>query len=124
MKQFLLDSVVIIDHLNNIRQATDFIDKHYEVSLLSVITRAEVLVGTTSENRTSVKRLLDSFETIPIILEIGDLAAHLRSKHRWLLPDAFQAAICEYYDLTLVTRNTKDFSSKKHPFVFIPYHIP
>ncbi len=90
MKHLLLDSVIAIDHLNNIHQTTHFIDKNYEVSLLSVITRAEVLAGASSKNRSNIKQLLDSFETIPIILEVADLAADLRAKHKWRLPDAFR----------------------------------
>ncbi len=86
-----------------------------------MITRAEVLVGVIHEDSINVKRFLDFFEAVPITLEIADLAAELRNKYKWRLPDALQAAICTYYDLTLVTRNTKDFSSKKHHFVYIPY---
>lgn len=123
MKNFLLDSVIIIDHLNNISQATDFINSNYEVSLLSVITRAEVLVGASNKNHLAIKRLLDSFETILLISEIADIAATLRCENKWRLPDAFQAAVCKYHDLTLVTRNSKNFSSQKHSFVHIPYQL-
>ena len=121
MAQFLLDSVIMIDHLNNISPATEFIEKNYEASFLSVITRSEVLVGAASED--SIKRLLNCFETIPLILEVADIAAALRKKYKWRLPDALQAAVCTYYDLTLVTRNTKDFSPEKHHFVCIPYQL-
>jgi predicted nucleic acid-binding protein len=41
----LLDSVIVIDHLNGIRAATEFIAHNEREIRLSVITRAEVLAG-------------------------------------------------------------------------------
>jgi len=41
----LLDSVIVIDHLNNVEKATVFIEKELKNLCLSVITRAEVLAG-------------------------------------------------------------------------------
>ncbi len=45
----------------------------------------------------------------------------MRKKHGWKLSDAFQAAISIHHKIKLTTRNTKDFDSKKHDFVEIPY---
>lgn len=42
----LIDSVILIDHFNNIRKATRFLaDLNPNNTAISVITRAELLVG-------------------------------------------------------------------------------
>jgi hypothetical protein len=52
---------------------------------------------------------------------VADLAAQLRSEHRWKLPDAFQAALGVHHNLRLVTRNIRDFPPNRHPFIEVPY---
>lgn len=123
MKTYLLDSVILIDHLNKIPQATDFIHNNREQCCISVITRAEVLAGIEEKNVSDVRQLLDQFFLFDICRSTADLAAKLRKTHGWKLPDAFQAALSQENGLKLVTRNTKDFSPPKHPFVSIPYSI-
>lgn len=121
MKTYLLDSVIVIDHLNTIQQATDFIEKNRDQCGISAITRAEVLTGVEEKDLLLVKQLLDQFVVFEISQAIADLAAQLRKTHGWKLPDAFQAALAQENKLKLVTRNTKDFSPQSHPFVVIPY---
>ena len=67
--------------------------------------------------------LLDRFPSLPIDQAIADLAARLRRRFRWKLPDAFQAALARHHGLTLVTRNTRDFSPDRFDFVDVPYTI-
>lgn len=120
----LLDSVILIDHLNNISQATDFL-----VSLdptrtaISVISHAEILTGLDSSGVEKTRPLLYSFEMLTIDTATAEMAASLRRQHGWKLPDAFQAALAIMNNLRLVTRNTKDFNPAKYPFVEIPYTI-
>lgn len=121
--KYLLDSVILIDHLNNISKATDWLKSNIKNSHISVITRAEILVGINSEESMLAKAFLDSFKVLSITQEEADIAALLRKKHKWKLPDAFQAAIAINHKLILVTRNTKDFSPKAHRFVSIPYSL-
>jgi predicted nucleic acid-binding protein len=40
---FLLDSVILIDHLNQCPQATQYLETVEQRAVISVITRAEVL---------------------------------------------------------------------------------
>ena len=75
----LLDSVILIDHLNKIPKATKFIlGLQPEDTAISVITRAEILVGVSQENRSKVLTLLDHYTTFPIDTNIADIAAELR----------------------------------------------
>lgn len=118
----LLDSVILIDHLNGLQEATQFVlAVEPEQTAISVITRAEILVGIEAEDAALVKALLDQFHLLIIDKPIADLAADMRKSQGWKLPDAFQAALCIYHKIKLVTRNTKDFDPVRHDFVEIPY---
>jgi predicted nucleic acid-binding protein len=118
----LLDSVILIDHFNLISQATDYIEQVEKYAVISVITRAETLIGF-DEGPTKMLAInfLDRFPTLEINKPIADLAVNLRRKYRWKLPDALQAALAIHNELKLATRNTKDFSPDKYDFVVVPY---
>ncbi len=119
---YLVDTVIIIDHLNGVSNATRWLAGLREgEAAISVITRAEVLVGVKQSEKIQVNLLLDTFECVPIVLADADRAAELRHKYRWKLPDAFQAALALKGNLKLVTRNIKDFPPKRHSFVLMPY---
>jgi predicted nucleic acid-binding protein len=120
----LLDSVILIDHLNGVQEAKQFVlALEPEQTAISVITRAEILVGVNLEDAPLVKALLDQFHLLIIDKPIADLAADLRKSQVWKLPDAFQAALCLYHQIKLTTRNTKDFDPNRHDFVEIPYEL-
>jgi predicted nucleic acid-binding protein len=118
----LLDSVILIDHLNGIEKATRFILKlQPEQTAVSVITRAEILAGLEDDDKKVVVPLLDQYKLLIIDQPVADMAADLRRVHRWKLPDAFQAALALHHKIKLTTRNTKDFDPKKFDFAEIPY---
>ncbi|MBW1774852.1 MAG: PIN domain-containing protein [Deltaproteobacteria bacterium] len=120
----LLDSVILIDHFNDIKKATNFIlGLDPDKTAISVITRAEVLTGFEDNEARHAKALLDQFHLLLIEKETADKAAKLRKAHGWKLPDAFQAALCMEHHIKLTTRNTKDFNPNKYPFVEIPYRL-
>ena len=125
MIEWLLDSVILIDHFNNEKKATRFLTGlDPNKAAISVITRAEILVGFESGKRVEkAKSLLDQFTPLTIDKAAADKAAELRRKFGWKLPDAFQAAIAINLGIIFVTRNTKDFNPKRHTFVKIPYHV-
>jgi predicted nucleic acid-binding protein len=117
----LFDSVIMIDHLNGISRATRYL-RSIDDGVISVVTRAEVLTGITDTDANTIA-WLDWFPTIGIDQLTADVAAALRRKYRWRLPDAFQAAIAEVHGLKLATRNTRDFPPKTHSFVVVPYTL-
>ena len=118
----LLDSVILIDHLNWVPEAEQFIlGLDQSETAISVITRAEILVGVEAESAPLVKAWLDQYHLLIIDKAVADLAASLRQSHGWKLPDAFQAALCVHHKIKLATRNTKDFDPQRHDFVEIPY---
>ncbi len=118
----LLDSVILIDHFNAVDDATKYLRSVQRDAVVSAVTRAEVLVGFTSEaDRTHGTLLLNHFSCLSITRTVADRAARLRRQNDWKLPDAFQAALAEEHDLTLSTRNTQDFDPDRYSFVSIPY---
>ena len=119
----LLDSVILIDHFNGIADATRYLSDCHGEAALSVITRAEVLAGFDPLPARKALRVLDSFPTLGIDQATADLAAGLRRRHGWKLPDAFQAAIAQQFGLSLATRNVKDFPPKRFGFVVVPYSL-
>lgn len=108
----LLDSVILIDHLNGISAAMRYLESLAEASI-SVITRAEVLAGVPLSALPDVKGWLNRYPTFTIDRQTANLAAELRRKNKWKLPDAFQAAVATQHGLKLATRNTKDFAAAR-----------
>ncbi len=99
-RQFPPDAEQIIDRL---------LDENLPV--ISAITEIELLCWKT-ENKNDLNVLLDFIDDILIIeLEqaIKHKSAEIRKAHRIKLPDAIIAATAMVYDLTLITRNTRDF---------------
>lgn len=121
--KYLLDSVIVIDHLNNIALATAFLKSHGSACALSVITRAEVLAGLDAAAEPLARELLDLFPTLPLTVETADVAAQLRRQRHLKLPDALQAALALQHDLMLVTRNTRDFRPGGEVKVLTPYRL-
>lgn len=117
----LLDSVVLIDHFNGLKQATLYLSEVRNRAAVSVITRAEVLTGFDDAARAPAQRFLDEFPTLSLDKEVADTAAAFRRSYGWKLPDAFQAALAANSQLMLVTRNTRDFPPERHDFVLVPY---
>ncbi|MDH7511369.1 MAG: PIN domain-containing protein [Clostridiales bacterium] len=121
---YLLDSVVLIDHLRGIEAATKWMGKLRDgEAVLSVITRAEVLSGGTEAEAIAALALCNEFECLSLTRDDATSAAALRRKHGWRLPDAFQAAVALRTELKLVTRDLRGFGGIKHPFVLIPYKL-
>lgn len=124
-KKILLDTVILVDHLNNYPPATLWLSSlNHQDAFISPITRAEVLVGATEEEKELVELLLASYVCLEINSQTADLASDFRKTHRVKLPDAFQAALALQHNLNLATRNSKDFQPKKHSFVLVPYSYP
>ena len=117
----LADSVILIDHFNGIAAATDYLSRMRGQIAISAITRAEVLTDFGPRRRLLPRRFLDQFPLIVIDREVADLAATLRQKHGWKMPDAMQAAAAKLHRLKLATRDLEDFPPERHRFVVVPY---
>jgi predicted nucleic acid-binding protein len=121
--RFLLDSTVLIDHLNGIDEAEDFLRTNAGESCISVITVNEVLAGSEPDAILGHELLLDQFACLSVDKLTAKASAALRRRHRWKLADSIQAALALGNGLKLVTRNHRDFKPSKHPFIIIPYGV-
>jgi len=119
----LVDSVILIDHFNGIIAATQYLSKMHGQLAVSVVTRIEVLTGFEGREKQLARRLLDRFPTLIIDRKIADLAATLRRRNRWKVPDAVQAALAKHHKLKLATRDSDDFPPKRYRFVTVPYTV-
>lgn len=124
MIERLVDSVILIDHFNGIDKATTFVlALDPSKTAISVITRAEILVGIDEKEAQLIKTFLDQYSLLIIDRSIADLSADLRRKYGWKLSDAFQAALALHYKIKFATRNIKDFDPRRYDFVEIPYSL-
>ena len=120
--KYLIDSTILIDHLNGVAQATEWLSQlDDEEGVISVITRAEVLVKA-SERWEEISVLLDEYNCLPISPDEADIAAGLRNRHSIKLPDAFQAAWAKNEEIIFVTRD-KDFKKIPDLEVKVPYQL-
>ena len=134
----LIDSCILIDHFNGVSEATTYLKTYKDDSCISVITKAEVLIGFDDETAfNQAQQVLAYFHLIELDQTIIDLVIQLRREQvkkklkkqpdekiiQWKLPDAIQAAIALHHNLNFITRNTKDFDLTQHPFIEIPYTL-
>lgn len=75
------------------------------------------------EDFTLLRRFVDDCIIIELDKEIKLEAAKLRRDYRMKLPDAIIAATSIIYDLTLITRNTKDFEPITNFKMLNPFDI-
>lgn len=101
MADLLVDTDVCVDHLEGIKR----LPRRGRLAY-SVITRAELLAGT--DDDAPVRRLLAGMDEINVDRRVADKAGELR-RIGLRMPDALIAATAAVHQLTLLTRNIKDF---------------
>ncbi len=109
--KYLLDSNIIIYHLNGDEVATEFILKNIDVSAISRITYIEVLSYDFADNekRTAVIELLESFDIIDTNKAIAVQCLKNRKIRKIKVPDNIIASTAQVNDCILVTQNIDDF---------------
>jgi predicted nucleic acid-binding protein len=112
---YLIDTNAIIDYLGNRMPASGmtFMNQVIDATpAVSVITKIETLSFTAPDPHYQI--LLDFMNDANIFAlsdAIVDLSINIRKAYKIKLPDAIIAATALAYNLTLITRNTKDFDS-------------
>ena len=108
--KYLVDSNIIIYHLNGEKKATEFLIKYYEEIAISQITFIEVLsFPFTQEEEKSVEELLNAFKILDLTKEIAKQAVKNRRLRKIKIPDNIILSTAMVHNLVLVTRNIKDF---------------
>ena len=102
----LVDTDVFIDHIRGARRFTRGSDRVW----YSVVTRCELFAGSKVDEET-VNLLLSPFTEVLIDREISERSGRIRRGTSVRTPDALIAACAIERDLTLITRNRRDFSN-------------
>jgi len=109
-KRYLIDSNIIIYHLNQDDIASNFLLQNFQDSAISRVTFIEVLsFNFTSEVQRTIIEYLERFEIIDTDKSISIQASENRKIKKIKLPDNIIVSTAQVYNLNLVTRNTKDF---------------
>jgi predicted nucleic acid-binding protein len=109
--KYLVDSNIIIYHLNKNEFATKFLKDNYQDIAISQITFIEVLsFPFTIEQEKIVRELLESFQIIDINMDIANQAIKNRQHKKIKIPDNIIASTAMVNNLILVTKNIKDFN--------------
>lgn len=107
---YLIDTNIIIYYLEGEQAAISFLSTHRGELAISSITWMEVFSYPFNEDEEQVVRaFLQEFRQIEISFPVMELSVEVRRTKKMKLPDAIIAASAIHYDLTLVTRNIKDF---------------
>jgi len=108
--KYLVDSNIIIYHLNHDPIATIFLSENYEEIAISQITFIEVLSFSFSKKaEKDVRELLSTFDIIDVTKEVSNQAVENRRIKKIKIPDNIIASTAMVHNLILVTRNVKDF---------------
>ena len=108
--KYLVDSNIIIYHLNNIHVATDFLSQNYQQIAISQITYVEVLsFSFTNKEESKVKILLSQFKILDVDQVVSKQAVKNRKLKKIKLPDNLIVSTAIVHGLSIVTRNVKDF---------------
>ena len=123
---YLIDSNVIIDYLENRmpQKSRNFITQALEKSFqISIITYVEVL-GFDEEDEKKWELLKAFFKMAKVYVineRIAEQTIKIRKQTKIKLPDAFIAGTALTNNLTLITRNIKDFEKIDKLKIINPY---
>jgi predicted nucleic acid-binding protein len=117
MAQFLLDTSVIVDVLNNKRGRPALLRELLEgdhVLACCAINVTEIYTGMRPAEETATQRFVESLRYYPVSLSAARLAGEIKREQarrgRTLnLGDVIIAAVAIHHNLTLMTDNVKDF---------------
>lgn len=107
---YLIDTNIVIYYLEGEQAAVSFFRTHRGQLAISSITWMETLsYPFSADEELVVRSFLKEFRLIEVIYPVMELTVGIRRKKKIKLPDAIIASSAIHNDLTLVTRNIKDF---------------
>lgn len=127
MERYLIDTNVVSDYfagaLSQVGLA--FLDTVMDaVPNLSIITQIELLCwNTDAHTEQQVKDFIADSNVFNITYEVIQYCVSIRKSKRIKTPDAIIAATALSHNLTLITRNTKDFKNISKLKLADPYDL-
>lgn len=116
---YLIDTNVLIYAHKNIKKYANFLKKEFSKDNLAIstITVSEYIAGATKKEKLAFLEFIKHIETIEVDLltsiAAGEYRKNLSSKSKKVyLLDCIIAATCKVHNLTLVTKNAKDYPMK------------
>lgn len=107
---YLIDTNIIIYYLEGEQAAVSFLQANRGKLYISSITWMETLSYQFSPDEEQlVRAFLQEFRQVEISFPVMELSVEIRRMKRLKLPDAIIASSAIQNNLTLVTRNIKDF---------------
>ena len=126
-QQYLIDSNAVIDYLSGKlpENGKRFMDNVInEIPNISVITKIEVLgFKTTEKAEQLLKGFMDDSVITGLTEEIVEQTIEIRKEHKIKMPDAIIAATALIDQMTVITRNVKDFEKIEGLEVIDPYGL-
>ncbi|GAB6088587.1 type II toxin-antitoxin system VapC family toxin [Spirochaeta dissipatitropha] len=120
--KYLIDSNILIYHLNGNMQVTEFLTANRSACSISRITYIEVMSFNFSPSEEAVvKKFLHSFRAHDLNQGISELAVENRRNKRIKMADNIIASTAQYHNLILVTRNVKDYRSLESLIILNPF---
>lgn len=111
-KRFLIDSNIIIYHLNGELVATEFLAQNINHCAVSRLSFIEILsFDFTPTEKVMVENLLERFAILDTSGSIAKQALQNRANKKIKIADNIIAATAQVHGLTLVTRNIRDFQT-------------
>jgi predicted nucleic acid-binding protein len=104
VSELLVDTDVFIDHLRGAQR----LSVHGESVSYSVVTRCELFAGSHVDEE-GVRVLLAPFRELVVDRRIAERAGRIRRETGTRIADALIAATALEHELTVVTRNLRDF---------------
>lgn len=123
-KEYLIDTNVLIEYTGDLLPEKSYsfvssiIDQQFTIS---VINKIEVLGHNTAGK--DIEDFIGLADIIELTEEITNKTIKLRKQYKTKLPDAIIAATALVNELTIITRNTKDFEKIEGLEVLNPYDI-
>lgn len=118
-KMILVDSNIIIYYFSGMEKAREFLNENAQNLAISTITVSEVLSYPMSEDelKYTTDFLKNNFTWFDVSRDIIFKTAEIRRQKKIKTPDAIIGATALIHELTLASRNEKDF--KNLPLNFI-----
>ena len=125
-KRYLIDTNIAIEYIGDTlpEKALYFLDSIFDSQFyISVINKIELLgfSSITKEEELKFTELINAAEIIELNENIVTSTINIRKTYKTKLPDAIIAASALFNNLTLITRNTKDFNKIEGLDILNPY---